>query len=134
MFPIVDKFPNAFPWTFLYLSITSFPMNGAAVNLSFSFRTPSNSFLVLNVLISGPLKINLYYQSLSLNSWFQHVYKGLPKILCTIQLPDVLTRCLIFLLLFLGLIFSFHFWFRDLLRELDKKYEVLLIISGCSKD
>jgi len=24
--------------------------------------------------------------------------------------------------------FSFHFWFRDLLRELDKKYEVLLII------
>ena len=35
---------------------------------------------------------------------------------------------LIFLLLFLGLIFSFHFWFRDLLRELDKKYEVLLII------
>merc|ERR1712086_1141865 len=35
---------------------------------------------------------------------------------------------LIFLLLFLGLIFCFHFWFRDLLRELAKKYEVLLII------
>ena len=35
---------------------------------------------------------------------------------------------LIFLHLFFGLIFSFHFWFRDLLRELDKKYEVLLII------
>merc|ERR1711863_21481 len=34
---------------------------------------------------------------------------------------------LIFLLLFLGLIFTFHFWFRDLLRELYKKYEVLLI-------
>merc|ERR1719346_945226 len=32
------------------------------------------------------------------------------------------------LLHFLGLIFTFHFWFRDLLRELDKKYEVLLII------
>merc|ERR1712061_130458 len=27
-----------------------------------------------------------------------------------------------------GLIISFHFWFRDLLRELDKKYEVLLLI------
>ena len=27
-----------------------------------------------------------------------------------------------------GLIFTFLFWFRDLLRELDKKYEVLLII------
>merc|ERR1711971_1263680 len=35
---------------------------------------------------------------------------------------------LIFLLLFLGLIFTFHFWFRDLLRELNKKYEILLII------
>merc|ERR1712204_164279 len=35
---------------------------------------------------------------------------------------------LIFLLLILGLIFYFHFWFRDLLRELAKKYEILLII------
>merc|ERR1712060_343783 len=33
----------------------------------------------------------------------------------------------IFLHLFSNLIFSFHFWFRDLLRELAKKYEVLLI-------
>merc|ERR1712129_367707 len=31
-------------------------------------------------------------------------------------------------LIFLGLIFCFHFWFRDLLRELAKKYEILLII------
>merc|ERR1712020_510553 len=37
------------------------------------------------------------------------------------------SNSLIFLLLFLGLIFTFHFWFRDLLRELDKKYEVLLM-------
>ena len=28
----------------------------------------------------------------------------------------------------MSLWFSFHFWSRDLLRELDKKYEVLLII------
>merc|ERR1712073_172624 len=35
---------------------------------------------------------------------------------------------LIFLYLFFMLIISFHFWFRDLLRELNKKYEVLLII------
>merc|ERR1711953_870048 len=35
---------------------------------------------------------------------------------------------LIFLLLFFELIFSFHFWFRDLLREFDIKYEILLII------
>merc|ERR1712085_107043 len=38
------------------------------------------------------------------------------------------SNSLIFLLLFLGLIFCFHFWFRDLLRELAKKYEVLLIV------
>merc|ERR1712196_5997 len=35
---------------------------------------------------------------------------------------------LIFLCLFSGFIISFHFWFRDLLRELNKKYEILLII------
>merc|ERR1712212_1189780 len=37
------------------------------------------------------------------------------------------SNSLIFVSIFLGLIFCFHFWFRDLLRELDKKYEVLLI-------
>merc|ERR1712063_206185 len=30
--------------------------------------------------------------------------------------------------LFLGLIISLHFWFRDLLRELNKKYEILLMV------
>ena len=35
---------------------------------------------------------------------------------------------LVFLLIFFGLIICFHYWFRDLLRELLKKYEVLLII------
>merc|ERR1712007_223276 len=35
---------------------------------------------------------------------------------------------LIFLLIHIGLIFSFHYWFRDLLRELAKKYEVLLMV------
>merc|ERR1711972_592368 len=35
---------------------------------------------------------------------------------------------LVFLCLFLGLIISFHFWFRDLLRELNKKYEILLML------
>merc|ERR1711930_34821 len=34
----------------------------------------------------------------------------------------------IFFCLFSGLIFAFHFWFRDLLRELAKKYEVLLMV------
>merc|ERR1711907_397277 len=35
---------------------------------------------------------------------------------------------LLFLFLFFGLIISFHYWFRDLLRELLKKYEILLIV------
>merc|ERR1712039_754703 len=34
----------------------------------------------------------------------------------------------ILLLNFIGLIFAFHFWFRDLLRELAKKYEILLMV------
>merc|ERR1711862_18432 len=35
---------------------------------------------------------------------------------------------LIFLHLFFFVVIGFHFWFRDLLREFNKKYEVLLII------
>merc|ERR1712196_272880 len=35
---------------------------------------------------------------------------------------------LIFPCLFFGLIISFRFWFRDLLRELNKKYEVLVMV------
>merc|ERR1712228_990655 len=38
------------------------------------------------------------------------------------------SNCLIFLFIHIGLIFSFHFWFRDLLRELNKKYEILLMV------
>merc|ERR1712045_669738 len=37
------------------------------------------------------------------------------------------SNSLIFIFIFLGLLFCFHFWFRDLLRELAKKYEILLI-------
>merc|ERR1712013_562515 len=35
---------------------------------------------------------------------------------------------LIFLCIFFGLCITFHFWFRDLLRELNKKYEILLMV------
>merc|ERR1712113_145395 len=34
---------------------------------------------------------------------------------------------LIFPFFFFGLVLSFHFWFRDLLREFAKKYEILLM-------
>merc|ERR1711920_1135223 len=35
---------------------------------------------------------------------------------------------LIFPFLFFGLVLSFHFWFRDLLREFAIKYEILLMV------
>merc|ERR1712037_1035747 len=38
------------------------------------------------------------------------------------------SNSLFFLLLHIGLILAFHFWFRDLLRELAKKYEILLMV------
>merc|ERR1712018_731545 len=37
------------------------------------------------------------------------------------------SNSLIFIFIIVGLIFSLYFWFRDLLRELTKKYEILLI-------
>merc|ERR1711874_347316 len=38
------------------------------------------------------------------------------------------SNSLIFLYLFSSLLFSFHFWFRDLLREFAIKYEILLMV------
>merc|ERR1712151_908269 len=38
------------------------------------------------------------------------------------------SNCIIFLLIFSFFILSFHYWFRDLLRELFKKYEILLFV------
>merc|ERR1739838_751019 len=35
---------------------------------------------------------------------------------------------LVFPFLFFGLVLSLHFWFRDLLREFAKKYEILLMV------
>merc|ERR1712187_488772 len=42
--------------------------------------------------------------------------------------PFSWSNFLIFLGLFLLMLFSFHVWFRDLLRELGKKYEILLMV------
>merc|ERR1712141_758135 len=35
---------------------------------------------------------------------------------------------LVFLSLFFGLIINIHFWFRDVIREFYKKYEILLMV------
>merc|ERR1712194_805304 len=72
-------------------------------------------------LINSPwlLVFVLSYFSLSLSGFNLYCWKGL---------HFSWSNFLIFLCLFFIVFFSFHHWFRDLLRELDKKYEVLLII------
>jgi len=44
------------------------------------------------------------------------------------QASKITNSFLFYIHLLYELIFSFLFWFRDLLRELDKNYEILLII------
>ncbi len=41
---------------------------------------------------------------------------------------NIICSCILVFFSFTLVFFSYHFWCRDLLRELDKKYEVLLII------
>merc|ERR1712217_699134 len=65
-----------------------------------------------------PLVFTLYLFELFLSLINLYCWKGL---------NFSWSNFLIFISIFLGLIFCFHFWFRDLLRELAKKYEVLLI-------
>merc|ERR1712151_1487860 len=59
----------------------------------------------------------LLYFSLSLSGFNLYCSKGL---------HFSWSNFLIFLGLFFMVLFSFHIWFRDLLRELAKKYEILL--------
>merc|ERR1712194_801470 len=72
-------------------------------------------------LINSPwlLVFVLSYFSLSLSGFNLYCWKGL---------HFSWSNFLIFLCLFFIVLFTFHHWFRDLLRELAKKYEVLLII------
>merc|ERR1712187_551812 len=65
------------------------------------------------------LVFTLSYFSLSLLGFNLYCWKGL---------HFSWNNFLIFPFLFFIVLFSFHHWFRDLLRELNKKYEVLLII------
>ena len=98
--------------------ILSFLPSGPIEPVSSSFILPFISFSLLLINSSWLLVfISLFYLLLmGLNLyWWKGIHFS--------QNLDIL-----FILVFLGLIISFHFWFRDLLRELNKKYEVLLII------
>merc|ERR1712207_112818 len=61
----------------------------------------------------------LSYFFLSLSGFNLYCWKGL---------HFSWSNSLVFLCLFLIVLLSLHHWFRDLLRELAKKYEVLLMV------
>merc|ERR1712013_568438 len=73
------------------------------------------------LLISSPwlLVFALFLFSLTLLGFNLYCWKGI---------HFSWSNFLNFLYLFLGLVCGFHFWFRDLIRELAKKYEILLIV------
>merc|ERR1712226_1233102 len=97
-------------------------MNSILLRLVFSssihLEVASGPFCFL---INSPwlLVFVLSYFFLSLSGFNLYCWKGL---------HFSWNNFLIFLHLFFIVLFSLHHWFRDLLRELDKKYEVLLII------
>merc|ERR1712110_1380059 len=86
--------------------------------LSIYLEVASGPFCLL-INSSWSLVFVLYVFFLSLLEFNLYCWKGIHFSWST---------SLIFLHLFLGLIFSFHFWSRDLLREFAKKYEVLLML------
>merc|ERR1712179_542496 len=73
------------------------------------------------LLVNSPwlLVFALSYFSLSLSGFNLYCWKGL---------HFSWSNSLIFLCLFLIALLSLHHWFRDLLRELAKKYEILLMV------
>merc|ERR1711971_1301482 len=97
-------------------------MNSILLRLVFSssihLEVASDSFCFL---INCPwlLVFVLSYFSLSLLGFNLYCWKGL---------HFSWSNFLIFLHLFFIVLLSLHHWFRDLLRELGKKYEILLII------
>merc|ERR1712151_1477933 len=85
---------------------------------NYHLEVASDSFCFL-INSSWLLVFILYVFSLSLSGFNLYCWKGI---------HFSYNNFLIFLHLFFGLIFSLHFWFRDLLREFTKKYEILLMV------
>merc|ERR1712003_409918 len=85
---------------------------------SFHLEVASGPFCLL-VNSPWPLVFALLYFSLSLSGFNLYCSKGI---------HFSWSNFLVFLGLFFMMLFSFHVWFRDLLRELAKKYEILLMV------
>merc|ERR1711959_681511 len=87
---------------------------------SFCFLINSSWLLVFVLLV-----FSLFFSFFNLYCWKGIYFSNFSK-MCAVLFFENLD--LVFLCLFFGLIISFHFWFRDLLRELNKKYEILLMV------
>merc|ERR1712037_597159 len=88
-------------------------------SLVFFYQEVASSPFCLLVNRSWVLVFALYLFFLSLSGFNLYCWKGI---------HFSWNLDLIFLHLFFGLIITFHFWFRDLLREINKKYEILLMV------
>merc|ERR1711959_864009 len=82
---------------------------------SFCFLINSSWLLVFVLLV-----FSLFFSFFNLYCWKGIYFSNFSNAVGNLHL--------IFLHLFFGLIISFHYWFRDLLRESNKKYEVLLMV------
>ena len=95
--------------------LLSFPLLSSPINQIYYFM------FIFFLFTSGVFWKSIHFEvasdsfSLLINSSWLLVFAIILFVTTIINLG-----CLIF--------FSYHFWCRDLLRELDKKYEVLLII------
>merc|ERR1712087_907097 len=86
--------------------------------MGFHLEVASGPFCLL-INSSWLLVFALSYFFLSLSGFNLYCWKGL---------HFSWSNSLVFLCLFLIVLLSLHHWFRDLLRELAKKYEILLMV------
>merc|ERR1739838_561726 len=101
---------------FLFLFLRSLPGDLSFGNL-FIWKLHQVHFVFLLIVLG--LVFVLYVFSLFFSGFNLYCWRGI---------HFSWSNSLIFLVVFSNLLFSFHFWFRDLLRELAKKYEILLMI------
>merc|ERR1711935_156942 len=95
---------------------------------SFCFLINSSWLLVFALLIFF-LSLSFFNLCCWKGIYFSNVWSCVCILYNNSNLTSIKSQLhLVFFCLFFGLVISFHFWFRDLLRELNKKYEILLMV------
>jgi len=118
-------------------SLQLFTTNNIFYNLIFSYSY-TFIFTFINIIFWKSIHLEVASESFCLlinSSWLLiftliiilFIFTGF-NIYCWTGIQFSSSNFIIFIHLFFGFIFSFHFWCRDLLREFQKKYEILLII------